>query len=318
MAASALAQHPGMTETLTAITRLLVLLFLVSSMSGIGLGLTLSQIIAPLRNVKLIVLAVIMNFIIVPLLAVVTARLLRLDEPFALGLLLLGLAAGAPFLPKVVGIANGDVASAVGLMVLLMVGTTVFLPVALPLLIKGVQVNPWKIARFLTLLMLIPLVAGLIVRARAASIGARVQTRLRRSVYRHPASGACPGHGHSFSRRAPHFRHGRHLCRPALCHLLGGGGMVGWWAGIGPKDGPWLGDRTSQHPRRAGRERAKLQGSKCVGDGSSHHAYRDPHLVAGRAPDRKAPGRYTFGKQSHRQQLSCHRTHQSRQYASPS
>ena len=175
MAASALVQYPGMTETLTAVTRLLVLLFLVSSMSGIGLGLTLSQIIAPLRNVKLIVRAVIVNFIIVPLLAVVTARLLRLDEPFALGLLLLGLAAGAPFLPKVVGIANGDVASAVGLMVLLMVGTTVFLPVALPLLIKGVQVNPWKIARFLTLLMLIPLVAGLIVRARAASIGARAQ-----------------------------------------------------------------------------------------------------------------------------------------------
>ena len=65
MAACALAQHPGMTETLTAVTRLLVLLFLVSSMSGIGLGLTLSQIIAPLRNVKLIVLAVITNFIIV-------------------------------------------------------------------------------------------------------------------------------------------------------------------------------------------------------------------------------------------------------------
>jgi len=175
MAACALAQHPGMTETLTAITRLLVLLFLVSSMSAIGLGLTLSQIIAPLRNVKLIVLAVITNFIIVPLLAAVTARLLRLDEPFALGLLLLGLAAGAPFLPKVVGIANGDVALAVGLMVLLMVGTTVFLPVALPLLIKGVQVNPWKIARFLTLLMLIPLIAGLIVRACAASLSARAR-----------------------------------------------------------------------------------------------------------------------------------------------
>jgi len=174
MAASALA-HPDMTEALTAVARLLVLIFLVSSMSGIGLGLTLSQIIAPLRNVKLIVFAVIVNFIIVPLLAVTTARLLQLDEPFALGLLLLGLAAGAPFLPKVVGISDGDVASAVGLMVLLMVGTTVFLPVALPLLIKGVQVNPWKIARFLTLLMLFPLIAGLIVRARAASVAARAR-----------------------------------------------------------------------------------------------------------------------------------------------
>ena len=243
MASSALAQHPDMTETLTAVTRLLVMLFLVSSMSGIGLGLTLSQIIAPLRNVRLIVLAVIVNFIVVPLLAVGLARLLRLDEPFALGLLLLGLAAGAPFLPKVVGIANGDVASAVGLMVLLMVGTTVFLPVALPLLIKGVQVNPWKISRFLTLLMLIPLVAGLIVRARTPSIGARAATGLRRSVYRRPASGACPGYGRSFLEAyCQHIRDGCHLCGPALCHPQGGGGMAHWWCGFGPTDGHWLQD----------------------------------------------------------------------------
>ena len=103
------------------------------------------------------------------------ARLLRLDEPFALGLLLLGLAAGAPFMPKIVGIAKGDLALSVGLMVLLMVGTTIFLPVALPLLVKGVQVNPWKIARFLVLLLLLPLIVGLFVKARAASLAARLR-----------------------------------------------------------------------------------------------------------------------------------------------
>src|SRR6476646_128042 len=131
-----------MTEILTNITRLFVLLFLVSSMSAIGLGLTLSQIVAPLRNVKLVVLAVIANFIIAPLLAVGIGRLLRLEEPFALGLLLLGLAAGAPVMPKIVGVAKGDLALSVGLMVLLMVGTTICLPIALPMLVKGVQVNP--------------------------------------------------------------------------------------------------------------------------------------------------------------------------------
>ncbi len=99
----------------------------------------------------------------------------RLDEPFALGLLLLGLAAGAPFMPKIVGIAKGDLALSVGLMVLLMVGTTIFLPVALPLLVKGVQVNPWKIARFLVLLLLLPLIVGLFVKARAASLAARLR-----------------------------------------------------------------------------------------------------------------------------------------------
>ena len=169
-----------MIEILTNITRLAVLVFLLSSMSGIGLGLTLPQIVAPLRNVKLVVLALIANFILAPLLAVGIARLLRLDEPFALGLLLLGLAAGAPFMPKIVGVAKGDLALSVGLMVLLMVGTTIFLPVALPLLVKGVQVNPWKIARFLVLLLLLPLIVGLIVKARAASIAARLRPVLER------------------------------------------------------------------------------------------------------------------------------------------
>ena len=167
-----------MTETLTNITRLAVLVFLLSSMSGIGLGLTLQQIAAPLRNVKLVVFALIANFLVAPLLAVGMARLLRLDEPFALGLLLLGLAAGAPFMPKIVGIAKGDLALSVGLMVLLMVGTTIFLPVALPLLVKGVQVNPWKIARFLVLLLLLPLIVGLFVKARAASLAARLRPLL--------------------------------------------------------------------------------------------------------------------------------------------
>jgi predicted Na+-dependent transporter len=88
------------TGILTGITRLAVLVFLVSSMSEIGLGLTLQQILAPLRNARFVLLALIANFVLTPLLAVGIARLLRLDEPFARGLSLLGCAAGAPFLPK--------------------------------------------------------------------------------------------------------------------------------------------------------------------------------------------------------------------------
>lgn len=169
-----------MTEILPTITRVAILLFLVSSMSGIGLGLTLRQVIAPLRNARLVILAVVANFILVPVLAVGIARLLRLEEPFAIGLLLLGLAAGAPFLPKVVGLAKGDLALSVGLMVLLMVGTTVFLPVALPRLVKEVEVNPWQIAQFLAVLMLLPLIAGLMVKAHAASFAARLRPVLER------------------------------------------------------------------------------------------------------------------------------------------
>jgi BASS family bile acid:Na+ symporter len=50
-------------------------------------------------------------------------------------------------------------------MVLLMVVTVVYAPVVLPLLIPGVAVNPWDIARPLITLMLIPLAIGLFVKA---------------------------------------------------------------------------------------------------------------------------------------------------------
>ncbi len=169
-----------MTEILTQVTKLAVLVFLVSSMTGIGLGLTPRQIAAPLKDARLAGAALLANFIISPLLAVGISRLLRLDEPFAVGLLLLGLAGGAPFMPKIVGVAKGDPALAVGLMVLLMAVTTVVLPVALPWLIQGVRVNPWEIARFLIVLLLLPLAAGLVFKARRGAAAARLQPILER------------------------------------------------------------------------------------------------------------------------------------------
>ena len=42
------------------------------------------------------------------------------------------------------------------------------------MLVEGVKVNTWKIAGFLTGLLLLPLVAGLVVKARVESITARL------------------------------------------------------------------------------------------------------------------------------------------------
>src|SRR5574341_2689435 len=101
-----------------------------------------------------------------PLGAVILSTVLRLDQPLGVGLLLLGTAAGAPFLPKLAEIAKGNLAFAVGMMVLLMVITVGYLPLVLPMLLPGVSVDPTQIARSLVLLMLIPLAVGLIMKAR--------------------------------------------------------------------------------------------------------------------------------------------------------
>jgi BASS family bile acid:Na+ symporter len=154
--------------------------FVISSMLAMGLGLTIHEIIAPLRNIRLIVLSLVANFVLMPFVAIALARVLRLDEAFGVGLLLLGTAAGAPFLPKLAQIAKGNLAFAVGLMVLLMVITVGYLPVALPLLLPGVSVNPMQIARSLFLLMLLPLAGALAVKAKFPDAAGRAKPVLDR------------------------------------------------------------------------------------------------------------------------------------------
>ncbi len=162
-------------ELLSKAATVAMLTFVVSSMLAMGAGLTVSQISEPLRNARLVVLALMANFVLMPLGAFALAKVLWLDEPFGVGLLVLGCAAGAPFLPKLAELARGNLAFAVGAMVLLMVVTVGYLPAVLPLLLPGVTVDPWNIARSLILLMLLPLAAGLALKARYEDLARRVK-----------------------------------------------------------------------------------------------------------------------------------------------
>jgi BASS family bile acid:Na+ symporter len=123
----------------------------------------------------LVILALVANFVLVPILAILIAAIIPLDEPIRIGLILLATAAGAPFLPKLAQAAKGSTAFSVGLMVLLMVVTIIYLPIVLPLLLSGVEVNPWDIAQSLIVMMLIPLAIGLFINARYEETAARIQ-----------------------------------------------------------------------------------------------------------------------------------------------
>jgi BASS family bile acid:Na+ symporter len=157
-----------------------MLVFVLSSMLSMGLTLTVGQILAPLRNYKLIVLALLANFVLMPFAAVLIARVLHLDQPLGIALLLLGTASGAPFLPLLARISKGDLAFAVGLMVLLMVVTVGYMPLVLPLVLERVSVDPMKIGGSLVFLMLLPLAIGLLVRARLRGLAAMAQPSLSR------------------------------------------------------------------------------------------------------------------------------------------
>src|SRR5215471_7010341 len=165
----------SVTELLIRGANLSVVVFVVSSTLSVGLGLTLHQILAPLRNGRLVVLSLLANFVLAPIAAIGLARVFGLDEPLGIGLLLVGVAGGAPFLLKLADLAKANMPFAVGLMVVLMVITVGYMPVVLPLVLEGVSVNPADIARSLILLMLIPLAVGLAVRAWREQGAARVR-----------------------------------------------------------------------------------------------------------------------------------------------
>lgn len=164
-----------MNDILVSLSQLFLLVFVIGSMFSLGLSLTMKQILDPLKNLRMVVLALVANFILVPILAYTLALVFNLDDSLRTGLILLATAAGAPFLPKLVDVAKGNIAFSVGLMVLLMVVTIVYLPIVLPLLLGDVQVNPWDIAQSLIVMMLIPLAIGLFIKARYSETAAKIQ-----------------------------------------------------------------------------------------------------------------------------------------------
>ncbi|OBK80832.1 bile acid:sodium symporter [Mycobacterium sp. 1164985.4] len=165
----------GLFEVLERAVPVATLVFVVSSVIAMGLGLKIAQLAAPLKNPRLVTMSVLVNFVAVPAGAIAITRILRLDEPFSIGLLLLGVAAGAPFLPKLAEIAHGNLAFAVALMVLLMIVTVGYLPLVLPLLLPGVSVDPARIARSLVVLMLLPLAIALGINAKWPAVAARAK-----------------------------------------------------------------------------------------------------------------------------------------------
>ena len=145
------------------------------SKKSMGLSLKMELSIAPLKNAKLVILALLAHFMLIPAIAFILTWVIPLDESVRISLILLATAAGAPFLPKLAEVAMGNVAFLVGLMVLLLVVTIFYLPIVLPLLLGGVEVSLWDIAKSLIVMMLIPLDIGLFVNARCEEIAAKVQ-----------------------------------------------------------------------------------------------------------------------------------------------
>jgi BASS family bile acid:Na+ symporter len=156
--------------TMDQVINVLVTITLIEMMVAIGLGVTFADLVRVASDWRLVVQASLANYVLVPA-ATVGLLLLFAPHPMvAAGFLVLAVCPGAPFGPPFTAIAKGNVAIAVGLMVLL-AGSSAFLaPLLMHLLTPWVagdeplQIDALKIATTLLATQLAPLLAGVAVR----------------------------------------------------------------------------------------------------------------------------------------------------------
>ena len=156
--------------TLQTVFSILVILYTVSNMASLGLELNLRETLKSLRSARLVVLTLLWGWVVGPAFALLLTKVLPLAEPHAIGLLIFSLAPVAPMVSLLARKARSDMDFTAALVPLAMVATVVLLPLLAPLLMKGVTLNVWSLAKPLLLLVLLPLVVCAAIKAWAAPV----------------------------------------------------------------------------------------------------------------------------------------------------
>jgi len=103
------------------------------NLGAIGLERDLQKAAAALRNLRFLVVVSAWDWLLCPCFAWVLARVVPMAEPYAIGLLLNGMAPAAPFLPMMARRAAGDLAYTAAFLLIGALGTVAFMPHVLPL-----------------------------------------------------------------------------------------------------------------------------------------------------------------------------------------
>jgi len=161
-------------QFLEIILKPIVIVFTVSNLFAMGLQVKMPEVIETLKNRKSIVLIFVWGWVLGPVLGYLITRIIPLAAPFETVVLLSSLAPSAPFLPPMVVRARGDIGFTGAFIPLVVVGAVVFIPLIGPLLIKGLTVNIWALAKPLFSTLLLPLIIGAAARHYAGTVATKI------------------------------------------------------------------------------------------------------------------------------------------------
>ena len=160
--------------TIQTVFSIAVVIFTVSNLAAMGLELKLREALRTLCSATAIGLILVWGWVVGPALAWLITKVLPLAEAHAAGLLLISLAPTAPFFPLMVRKARGDMSFAGAFMLLTTIGTVLLLPLMAPLLIKGLTVDTWSLAKPLLIMVLLPMLIGGAIRVFAPNAAGKL------------------------------------------------------------------------------------------------------------------------------------------------
>ncbi len=170
-----------MEHILQNIQTITIVIFMVGNLLEVGLRLKVVEALAALRNVRFLVTSLLWCFVLGPTLAVLLTKVIPLAEPYALGLVLLGMAPCSPAIPVMMRKSGGSLAYMSAFMLMAYAGTVMLMPFMVPWLAKGFTAAPWTIAKPLLFFIAIPLIIGTAIRRAAeavAEVGAPIIKKL--------------------------------------------------------------------------------------------------------------------------------------------
>jgi bile acid:Na+ symporter, BASS family len=149
-------------------------IFMAGSLLEMGLKVSLPDALRGLRSFPFVAHTLVWSFVFCPALAYGITLLLPLESPYAIGLILLGMAPCAPFVPILVDKAKGDLGFTAAFMLLASAGTVVCMPFTVPLLAKGLTASAWVIAKPLLIVVLLPMGVGVIIRRKSNTLASKM------------------------------------------------------------------------------------------------------------------------------------------------
>jgi predicted Na+-dependent transporter len=136
---------------------------------SLGMTYTVGQLVAPLHRVVLVLALVVLNAGVIPAVAWGIAEITPMSSKYVPGLVLATLGAGSAASLKAAQLAKrADLPLAVSVVVVLQLVNIIAVPLWAGQVVTGASISAWDIVKSLLLVVLLPLVAGLVIRARYA------------------------------------------------------------------------------------------------------------------------------------------------------